>query len=55
MQTNKYFGSFYPVNSSIHRLNPVMKLICLFLFLIPLIGSMSLKLHIHNNYILTSE
>lgn len=46
MQTNKYFGSFYPVNSSIHRLNPVMKLICLFLFLIPLIGSMSLKLHI---------
>lgn len=46
MQSNKYFGSFYPVNSSIHRLNPVIKLICLFLFLIPMIGSMDIKLHI---------
>ena len=46
MQSNKYFGSFYPVESSIHKLNPVMKFICLFLFLIPIIGSMSLKLHV---------
>ena len=46
MQSNKFFGSFYPVESSIHNLNPVIKFICLFLFLIPLIGSMSLKLHI---------
>lgn len=46
MQSNKYFGSFYPVTSSIHRINPVIKLICLFLFLVPMIGSMSLKLHI---------
>lgn len=46
MQSNKYFGSFYPVNSSIHRLNSVVKLICLFLFLIPMIGSVSLKLHV---------
>ena len=46
MQSNKYFGSFYPVNSSIHRLNPVVKLLCLFLFIIPLIGSMTIKLHI---------
>lgn len=46
MLSNRYFGSFYPVNSSIHRLNPVIKLICLFLFIIPLIGSMDIKLHI---------
>ena len=46
MQSNKYFGSFYPVESSIHKLNPIMKFICLFLFIIPMIGSMSLKLHI---------
>ena len=46
MLSNRYFGSFYPVNSSIHKLNPVIKLICLFLFIIPLIGSMDIKLHI---------
>lgn len=46
MLSNRYFGSFYPVNSSIHRLNPVIKLICLFLFIIPMIGSMDIKLHI---------
>lgn len=46
MQSNKYFGSYYPVESSIHKLNPVMKFICLFLFFIPMIGSMSLKLHV---------
>lgn len=46
MQSNRFFGSFYPVGSSIHRLNQVIKLICLFLFIIPMIGSMSIKLHI---------
>lgn len=46
MQSNKYFGSYYPVESIIHKLNPVIKLLCLFLFLIPMIGSMDLKLHI---------
>lgn len=46
MQSNKYFGSFYPVESTIHKLNPVMKFICLFLFMIPMIGSTSLKLHV---------
>lgn len=45
MLSNKYFGSFYPVNSSIHKLNPVIKLTCLFLFIIPLIGSLDIKLH----------
>lgn len=46
MQSNKYFGSFYPVNSIIHKLNPVVKLLCLLLFLVPMIGSMDIKLHI---------
>ena len=46
MQSNKYFGSYYPIESSIHKLNPIMKFICLFLFLVPMIGSMSLKLHV---------
>lgn len=46
MQDNKYFGSFYPVNSSIHKLNSVVKLLCLLLFFVPIIGSMSIKLHI---------
>ena len=46
MQSNKYFGSFYPVESSIHKLNPVIKIICLCLFLVPIIASFSLKLHI---------
>lgn len=46
MLESRYFGSFYPVNSSIHRLNPVIKLICLFMILIPMTGSMDIKLHI---------
>ena len=46
MQSNKYFTSFYPVNSFIHRLNPVVKLICLLLLLVPIIASSDIKLHI---------
>lgn len=46
MQSNSFFGSFYPVKSSIHKLNSVIKLMCFLLFLIPIIGSMSLRLHI---------
>lgn len=46
MLSNKYFGSYYPVKSIIHKLSSIIKLICLLLFLIPIIGSMSLKLHI---------
>lgn len=46
MQSNSFFGSFYPVKSSIHKLNPIIKLLCFIIFLIPLIGSMSIKLHI---------
>ncbi len=46
MQSNRFFGSFYPVKSSIHKLNPVIKLLCFLLFLVPIIGSMSIKLHV---------
>ncbi len=46
MLSNKFFGSFYPVNSSIHKINPVIKFICLFLFLIPIIGSENIRLHV---------
>ena len=46
MQSNKAFTSFYPVNSPIHRLNPVVKFICLLLMLVPIIASMDMKLHL---------
>ena len=46
MQSNRFFGSFYPINSEIHKINPTVKLICLFLTLIPIIGSMEIKLHV---------
>ncbi len=46
MHSNKYFGSYYPVDSFIHKINPVIKLVALFLLLIPIIGSMELKLHV---------
>lgn len=46
MQNNKYFGSYYPVESSIHKLNPISKLICLILLLMPVIFSSSLQLEV---------
>ena len=46
MYTNKYFTSYYPVESGVHRLNSVVKLVCLLLLLIPIFASSSLKLHI---------
>lgn len=44
MLTNKYFASYYPVKSLIHKLNPVIKLICLFLLLVTTLFSDNLKL-----------
>ena len=46
MQSNKAFTSFYPVNSFVHRLNPVVKFICFLLMLVPIIASMDMKLHL---------
>ncbi len=46
MQDSKYFGSFYPIESKIHRLNPVIKLIILFILIISIIASNEIKLHI---------
>ncbi len=46
MQNNKYFGSYYPVESTINKLNPIVKLVCLLIFILTMIGSMNLKLHV---------
>ena len=46
MQNNKYFGSYYPVESNIHKLNPIIKLVCLLIFILTMIGSMNIKLHV---------
>lgn len=43
---NKYFGSYYPVESNIHKLNPIVKLVCLVIFILTMIGSMNIKLHV---------
>ena len=34
MQNNKYFASYYPVESNIHKLNPIIKLVCLLIFIL---------------------
>ncbi len=46
MLDNKYFTSFYPVNSSIHKLNPVIKILCFLLMLVPIIASSDISLHL---------
>ena len=46
MQSNKYFGEYYPVESSIHKLSVFSKLITLLLMLIPIIASKSIELHL---------
>ena len=45
MLDNKSFTSFYPVNSPVHKMNSTVKLICLLLLLVPIIGSLDIKLH----------
>lgn len=46
MQSNKYFGEYYPVDSKIHSLSVFTKLITLLLLMITLIISSSLRLEI---------
>lgn len=45
MQSNKYFGSYYPVDSKIHGLSVITKLITLFMLILLMILSNSLELH----------
>ena len=46
MQSNKYFGEYYPVDGKIHSLSVFTKLITLLLLIITLIISSSLRLEI---------
>lgn len=46
MQSNKYFGQYYPIDSKIHNLNVFTKLITLLLLIITLIISSSLRLEL---------
>ena len=46
MLSNKYFGSYYPVNSTIHSLSSITKLITLFMLILLIILSSSLDLHL---------
>lgn len=46
MLNNKYFGEYYPVESPIHKLSIITKLVSLLLLLIPLILSKSIELHV---------
>ncbi len=46
MYSNNSFGNFYPVDSSIHRLNPIIKLINFIIAIILIIFSMSLEVHL---------
>lgn len=46
MYSRNSFGSFYPVDSSIHRLNPVVKLILFLIAVFLVIASKSLYIHL---------
>lgn len=46
MQSNKYFGQYYPIDSKIHNLNVFTKLITLLLLIITLIIGNSLRLEL---------
>lgn len=46
MQSNKYFGQYYPIDSKIHNLNVFTKLITLLLLIITLLISNSLRLEL---------
>lgn len=46
MYSKNSFGNFYPVDSSIHRLNPVVKFLNFIITIVLIIISMSLKVHI---------
>lgn len=46
MYSKNSFGNFYPVDSSIHRLNPVVKFINFILTIVLICITMSLRIHI---------
>ncbi len=46
MYSKNSFGNFYPVDSSVHRLNPVVKLLNFIITIILIILTMSLRIHI---------
>lgn len=46
MYSKGMFGSYYPVNSKIHEMSVVVKLLNFFLFVLVMIGSKSLELHL---------
>ncbi len=48
MFSRNSFGDFYPVNSSLHKVNPIIKFLCFLISLIILIGTNSLELHSFN-------
>ena len=46
MYSRNSFGSYYPINSTIHRLNPVMKLINFVIAILILLLSNNLQINI---------
>ena len=44
MQDYKAFTSYYPVNSKVHRINPVIKILCLLFLIISIIITSEVKL-----------
>ncbi|MEG2457551.1 MAG: energy-coupling factor transporter transmembrane protein EcfT [Bacilli bacterium] len=46
MYSRNTFGSYFPVDSMMHKISPVVKIINLFLFLIFILFSNNLKLHL---------
>ena len=46
MLNNIMVGKYYPVNSRIHMMNPVSKIICTFIFIITLFMTVTLRMNI---------
>ena len=46
MYSKNSFGNFYPVDSSIHRLNPVVKFLNFIISMVLICLTMSLRIHI---------
>lgn len=45
MFSRNSFGDFYPINSPLHKINPIIKFMCFLISLVILIGTNSLELH----------
>lgn len=46
MYSKMNLGDYYPIKSIIHRLNPINKIFCLILYILFLVFTISLKLHL---------